>query len=410
VKAVADPVGRPRLRRAMRLVGGLTGCALLAAVLFMLAALAMAWTAMGHAPTARDVSQFPSSDHRRGDHFFNLQPAWVDQSGVSSRGFSGDGTQQVSPNTPVPIVHPDRATFARLPVSGLRLTWFGHSSTLVEMDGVRILTDPLLSARASPLQWIGPSTWYPLPFAMLPPIDAVVISHDHYDHLDRTAIVALGKGRARFFVPLGVGAHLRFWGIPADRIVELDWWQSARIGDVGIVATPARHTSGRVRPGSDQTLWAGYAIIGPRHRVWYSGDTGFHDALRTIGTRLGPFDVTLLDAGQYSRLWPDHHLGPEMAVVAHRLVRGVALMPIHWGRVQLADHGWTEPVERTLAAARCAGVRVLTPRPGEAIEPQRQPGATRWWPKTEWQRARAAPVRPTRGGSPNHLYPLPDCF
>jgi L-ascorbate metabolism protein UlaG (beta-lactamase superfamily) len=175
----------------------------------------------------------------------------------------------------------------------------------------------------------------PVLLSELPRIDVVLISHDHYDHLDRPTIAAMANGDAMFVVPLGVGAHLERWGIPPARIVELDWWQSTRVGSLEIIATPARHVSGRISPQSDGTLWAGYALLGAQHRVWYSGDTGFHSALEEIGQRFGPFDVTLVEAGQYDADWPDWHLGPEQAVEAHRLVRGKRMIPVHWGLLKL---------------------------------------------------------------------------
>jgi L-ascorbate metabolism protein UlaG (beta-lactamase superfamily) len=243
----------------------------------------------------------------------------------------------------------------------------------------------------------------------LPHIDAVVISHDHYDHLDMDTVVAMADLGARFIVPLGIGAHLTYWGIPEERIQELDWWQEAHVADLGITATPARHASGRIHPQGDQTLWAGYAFVGPSHRVFYSGDTGFHATLADIGERLGPFDVTLVESGQYNPTWPDWHLGPEQAVALHLAVRGGVMIPVHWGLFTLAPHGWTEPVERVLAAARCRGVAVLTPRPGESIEPLVAPASERWWPSVPWHTAEQTPIVASRAGDRGDLFPLPAC-
>jgi L-ascorbate metabolism protein UlaG (beta-lactamase superfamily) len=161
----------------------------------------------------------------------------------------------------------------------LRVTWFGHASTLVEVDGMTLLIDPLWSERASPVSWAGPKRWYPAPIAIadLPKIDAVLISHDHVDHLDYQTISAMKSWSNVFVVPLGVGAHLVHWGIPESRIIELDWWESAHVGALELVATPARHASGRLTSKGNRTLWAGWAVVGPAHRVWYSGDTGFHE-------------------------------------------------------------------------------------------------------------------------------------
>jgi L-ascorbate metabolism protein UlaG (beta-lactamase superfamily) len=339
-----------------------------------------------------------------------LSPEWHDDRFNNSSRVSQDfyaaikrsleSVPDTEPSEPVPVHAGDTGQYAQPPASGLRVTWFGHSSTLVEIDGVRVLTDPIWSERASPAQWIGPHRWFAPPIA-LPRVDAVVVSHDHYDHLDRATVVALKDSPTVFIVPLGIGAHLAYWGIPADRIIELDWWQSTRIGTLEVTATPSRHASGRLKPQSDQTLWSGFAMRGPTHKVWYSGDTGFFPGLREIGERLGPFDLTLIEAGQYDAAWPDWHLGPEQAVEAHRLVRGKIMQPVHWGLFKLAQHGWTEPAERVLAAARCAGVHVITPQPGLASEPSLAVEAQRWWPRTPWMTAAERPVVATLDGDPS---------
>ena len=355
----------------------------------------------GADPSGKRLSRMRGSPHWSDGRFANEQPMWTNTRSGLLRLF--ESTPGDVPDAPVVVTDGGKAL--RIPAaSGLRVTWFGHSSVLVEIDGVTVLTDPLWSERASPLRWIGPKLWYPPSVALreLPRIDVVLISHDHYDHLDWSTISAMANWTTTFVAPLGVGAHLERWGIPAARIVELDWWQSARVGSLEIIATPARHASGRTSPQSDGTLWAGYALLGEQHRVWYSGDTGFHSALKEIGRRLGPFDVTLIEAGQYDKDWPDWHLGPEQAVEAHRLVRGKRMIPVHWGLLKLAHHSWTEPVERVLAAAKCRNVDVLVPRPGESIEPTRSSSLVRWWPEIPWLSARETPIVATRDGVAAH--------
>jgi len=275
----------------------------------------------------------------------------------------------------------------------------------------RVLIDPFWSERASPFAWAGPKRWYPplIPLRDLPPIDVVLISHDHYDHLDYASIIAMRSWHNVFVVPLGIGAHLSRWGIPNERIIELDWWQSTRQGNIELVATPARHSSGRLSPTGDRTLWAGFAIIGDRHRAWYSGDTSFHKELRNIGARLGPFDVTLIEAGQYDANWPDNHLGPELAVQAHIQVRGRTMIPVHWALLKLAQHTWTEPVERVRLAARCHNVEILAPRPGESVEPTQHPVVPQWWPDLPWAPASARPVLSTLNGDPAERVMLDAC-
>ena len=367
-------------RRLWRLVKALGALLLLVA----LATLAACWTSLGHRATGARRARMTQSPEWHDGRFVNPQPI-INHVGPTLRGMLSPD-RETSPRTPPPTARPDlRAP----PASGLRVTWLGHSSTLVEIDGVRVLTDPVWSKRVSPLGWIGPRRWYPspLPLDALPPIDAVVISHDHYDHLDRATVVALDARGTRFVVPLGVGAHLEYWGIPPAHIVELDWWQRTRIGAIEVVSTPARHASGRQLFDRDATLWCGYALVGARHRVYYSGDTGLFPALHDIGARLGPFDLTMIEIGQYSRGWPDWHSGPEQAVRAHQWVRGKVMLPVHWGLFALAFHGWTEPIERALVAANTAGVPLLTPRPGQSVEPERPPPRERWWPSLSWHRA-----------------------
>jgi L-ascorbate metabolism protein UlaG (beta-lactamase superfamily) len=214
--------------------------------------------------------------------------------------------------------------------------------------------------------------------------------------LDHATIVALGATKAKFVVPLGIGAHLEYWGIPAERIVELDWWEKAKFGALEIVSTPARHASGRHLFDQGATLWSSYAFVGERHRVWFSGDTGLFPAMKEIGERYGPFDLTMIETGQYNQAWPDWHIGPEQAIKAHALLRGKALLPIHWGLFTLAYHGWTEPGERALAAAEAQSATILLPKPGQSIEPEAPPATARWWPNLPWIKGSEDPIVSTK--------------
>lgn len=382
----------------------LAGATVATMLLVLCAAFAIAGcAALGGKPSGERLERVRRSPAWHDDRFENPQRLWADGGGAWSRFLLGPSTPNTVPDTPIPVVHTNAAALAGQPASGLRVTWFGHSSALVEIDGSKVLIDPFWSERASPVAWVGPKRWYAPPIALeaLAGIDVVVISHDHVDHLDYATVAAMRSWRAVFVVPLGVGAHLSKWGIPDGRIIELEWWQSTRIGGLELIATPARHASGRITTKTNRTLWAGYALIGAKHRAWYSGDTGFHDDLPKIGERLGPFDVTLVEAGQYDALWPDTHLGPELAVEAHRLVRGKAMIPVHWGLIKQAEHTWTEPAERVLAAARCYGVKVLVPHPGESIEPTQIAVIKPWWPSLPWKAASEQAVVATRNGAPS---------
>lgn len=312
-------------------------------------------------------------------------------------------TDHTVPVEPPPVVVRTGEEFTAAPSSGLRVTWFGHSSVLIEIDGHRVLTDPVWSDRTSPVSFAGPKRFFdpPLPLDELPAPDAVVISHDHFDHLDEETIKALKDRVPLFAVPLGVGAWLEDWGVDPARIAELDWWGEVRAGALTLTATPSRHFSGRslVSVFANRTLWAGWAVAGPAHRVYFSGDTAMFPGFADIGSRLGPFDLTLVETGAYNKLWPDVHIGPEQAVQAHRMVRGKLMMPVHWGTFDLALHSWIEPVERLIAASGKAGVAVAIPKPGESVEPASPPAVTRWWPDLPWQKAEDAPVVSTGLGT-----------
>ncbi len=293
------------------------------------------------------------------------------------------GTEARYPPGPIPVVARARRDFSAPPASGLRLTWMGHAGVLVEIDGGLFLTDPVWSERVSPSSLIGPKRFFAPPIALedLPPLDAVLISHDHYDHLDMDTVKALGRRGSRFLAPLGVGAHLEKWGIAPARISELDWGERQSIGGHTLVATPARHFSGRGVAARDATLWCSWVIAGPAHRVFHSGDSGYFEGFREIGAEYGPFDATLMSAGAYGPTWPDIHMNPEELVRAHVDLGGRLLVPIHWATFNLAFHAWNEPVTRAAAAAGQLHVRIAYPRPGEMLEPSTVPASAleEWW-------------------------------
>lgn len=307
------------------------------------------------------------------------------------------GWRRRQPGIRIPVYPFRAADYARAPASGLRLTWLGHASVLAEVDGRRVLFDPVWSARCSPFTFVGPSRFHPVPIslAVLPPVDVVVISHDHYDHLDMPTVRTLARSTsARFAVPLGIGAHLQHWGVPEERITELDWHETAQVAGLSVTATPARHHCGRSLRRDRTVLWSSWVVAGESHRVFHCGDSGYFPGLATIGAQYGPFDATMIPVGAYHEYWPDVHMTPEQAIHAHRDLDGVAMLPIHWGTYNLAPHPWAEPIERTVGAAREARVTLLTPRPGEPIEPVDcgLPVANTPW----WRPEHAAP-QPSRG-------------
>lgn len=356
---------------------------------------------------SRDARLVKSAQWREG-RFHNPQPLWMNNFKALLSMFSG--SEHAAPKDAVAVATGVRESLLDAPEGGLRATWLGHSSVLLELAGSRLLIDPVWGERSSPVSFAGPKRWYAPPLAMkdVPSLDAVLISHDHYDHLDRGSIEALKERTQRFIVPLGVGALLEKWGVSADKITELDWWESTRLGRIQIHATPARHASGRdlFLRDKDRRLWCGYALVAEDARVYYSGDSGMQDAFAEIGRRLGPFDLTMIEVGEYAQEWPDWHAGPEQAVEAHRLVRGRVMLPVHWGLFELSNHGWTEPIERTLAAAGKHSVLVATPRPGQPVTPLAAKALPRepWWPKLPWRSAEAYPIVSTKEGQGDRRY------
>jgi len=359
------------------------------------ALMANADSAVGNAPAGPRLEQISTSKNFRDGHFFNALPAIEGPYFEMVKRFATSGEDAV-PKEPILILERHKSDFDELPSSGLRITWLGHSTNLVEIDGQRILLDPVWAERTSPFTWAGPKRFFEVPIKLdeLPPIDAVLISHDHYDHLDQMTVEYLAKKGVLFIVPLGVGARLEAWAVKTEQIKEVDWWQKTKVGDIEISATPARHFSGRsiVMTDRDATLWAGFAMIGPTHRVYYSGDTGMFPGFKEIGERLGPFDAALIEVGAYDSLWADVHLGPEQAVQAFQDVKGGLLLPVHWGTFNLAIHNWTEPVERLMAAATTTDIAMVIPRPGQSTAPSNPPELVKWWPDVPWETAAESPV------------------
>ena len=351
--------------------------------------------ATGQSAAGARLHAMEASPNWRDGKFVNSLPT-EEASVFKALGKWLQGVDNTVPDPPTPVLKRAARDFDVAPTSGLRITWLGHSTVLVELDGRRVLVDPVLSERASPVTWAGPTRFHETPLSIdeLPTIDVVVISHDHYDHLDHRTVQALGERVPLYVVPLGVGAHLEYWGIPPERIVERDWWGEFKSAGLTFTATPARHFSGRslLMANQNETLWCGWVIAGREHRVYYSGDTGMFPGFTVIGERLGPFDAVFIETGAYDQLWPDLHIGPEQAIEARVALGSGLFIPVHWGTFNLAMHAWTEPAERAIVAAQKAGVPIAVPRPGESIEPSSPPQLTRWWPSVPWKTAEQEPI------------------
>jgi L-ascorbate metabolism protein UlaG (beta-lactamase superfamily) len=288
------------------------------------------------------------------------------------------GRDRRHPAGSVPLATPSSAPASP---SELRAVWFGHASTLVEIEGRRVLFDPVWSKRVSPSQLVGPKRLHPVPVALseLPAVDAIAISHDHYDHLDLATVRALTRLQsAPFLVPLGIGAHLEKWGVPGERVIELDWEEDVRVAGLRFTATAARHFSGRTL-ARNETLWGSWVVAGADRRVFYAGDSGYFEGYARIGAEHGPFDLTLMPIGAYNTAWPDIHMDPEEAVNAHIDLGGELMLPVHWATFTLALHPWAEPVDRLWREAKARDVRIVVPRPGETVDVDSSPSVDGWW-------------------------------
>ncbi len=292
------------------------------------------------------------------------------------------GREQRSPARRIDPFTTDVHLLKQLVPDKIRVTWFGHSSVLLEIDGKRFLLDPVWRARSSPVKFAGPARFFAPTMALedLPDLDGVIISHDHYDHFDPSALKILSQTEVPFYVPLGVEQYFRKWQLPADRIIRCDWGDTIELNDGFVLhCTPARHFSGRGVFNRNNTLWASWVIASPQHQVYYGGDSGYFPGFKEIGDTLGPFDLTMLEIGAYHENWGDIHMGPAKALQAHLDLKGKMLLPIHWGLFNLAFHAWTAPIEELVPLAKQQGVSLFLPVPGKSTLLPEQNLNTEWW-------------------------------
>src|SRR6266850_439027 len=358
---------------------------------------------LGRKPAGARLERIKASPLWAGGQFRNVHPIIAGlrdpNASMPTIGEFICGGERRVPRGPLPSMNPLEG-WTRPPASGLRATWLGHSTVLIEIDGLRVLTDPVWGPRASPSRFAGPKRFQPVPISLraMPPVDLVVISHDHYDHLDYPTIRELARRDVPFVTSLGVGAHLEAWGVPPERIAELDWWESHRLPNTGLTVTaaPSQHFSGRGLKDRNATLWSSPVIHSPRHTVFFSGDTGLTTEYQRILRRLGPFDLVMLEVGAYHPAWGDIHLGPENALKALALLGNAPFLPIHWGTFSLAMHAWDQPAEYLLANGSKAGAQLIMPRLGEPIEPSHGKRVEPWWRVVdETPKLRPMPVETT---------------
>jgi L-ascorbate metabolism protein UlaG (beta-lactamase superfamily) len=341
---------------------------------------------LGQRPEGARLERIKASPRWAGDRFRNVHPIPPGlRDSTASMPSLGDflcGGERRVPQAPLPSTNP-LDSWRKTASSGLRVTWLGHSTVLIEIDGIRVLTDPVWGPRASPSKLAGPKRFQPVHVSLraMPDVDLVIVSHDHYDHLDYPTIRVLAKRDVPFVTSLGVGAHLEAWGVNPQRITELDWWQShdLRRGGITVTAAPSQHFSGRGFKDRNATLWSSFVVRSERHAVFFSGDTGLTSEYQLIRDRLGPFDLVMLEVGAFHPAWGDIHLGPQNALKALAMLGGGVFLPVHWGTFSLAMHAWDQPAEALLDLAAKSGAQLVMPRLGEAIEPAHAQRVDPWW-------------------------------
>lgn len=337
----------------------------------------------GGTPTKAEKERFEKTDHYEDGKFINLTPTSMDMSFgsiVSSLKEFIKGVPNDKPNFNIPIESLDSIDIENNIKN--RLVWFGHSAFLLQLDGKNILIDPMFGQVPAPHPWLGGNRYGGLPIEIeqLPQIDLIIISHDHYDHLDYGSIKKLIPKTKQFFVPLGVGAHFRKWGANEKLIKQFDWWDEVSLAEIAFTFTPSRHFSGRGFGDRSSTLWGGWVIKGKDKNIFFSGDSGYGSHFNTIGDKLGPFDFAMLECGQYNEKWAQIHMMPEETAQAGIDVKAKLIMPIHWAAFTLALHEWTDPVERVTAKAAELNLPILVPKIGASIWLQElNPSKEKWW-------------------------------
>ena len=286
------------------------------------------------------------------------------------------------PTKPIPLKALSKSQLEALNDDEVHLVKLGHSSILLKVSGEYWLLDPVFSERASPFSFTGPKRFQPTPIQIedLPPISKVLISHNHYDHLDKATIQALASSVGQFLVPLGVEGDLEKWGVSRDKIQKFHWWEELQTENALVVFTPTQHFSGRGLGDENRTLWGSWVVKTDTASLYFSGDSGYFAGFEAIGDKYGPFDITMLEVGAYNKDWPDIHMLPEEAVQAHIDLRGSRMMPIHNSTFDLAFHPWYEPLERVATEAESREVNLITPLVGELFTAKQTEIGSQWWP------------------------------
>lgn len=344
------------------------------------------WSAFGSNPHGKHLTQIMQSPQYSSKHasFINPHQEVIDKMyeqinywEMFQRFFFGKEIRK--PNKTLPHSHSDLTTFME-PTGPIKFIWLGHSTFLVNIQGTIVLFDPVFSQSISPISLFAQRFQAPaIQLDQLPPVDYIVISHDHFDHLEVDTIKFLKNTKTKFITPLGVSSHIESWGIPKERLTELDWWQSISFNGVDFICTPAQHFSGRITGKENKTLWASWVVRSSEQSLFYSGDTGYSDHFKVIGDRLGPFDVAFIENGQYDEKWFAVHMLPEESAQAFLDVKGKNYVPVHWGMFELSFHNWFDPIEAIVSIAEQKGINLLTPQIGETVEVYSDQIFAKWW-------------------------------
>lgn len=336
----------------------------------------------GSTPTGDHLDRISKSKNYSNSKFTNLIPTSMDlgfKSGATTMYdwfFKGKNRQ---PSEPLPTQF-DGVNFHEND-SISEIVWYGHSAISLKIDGKLILIDPMFGGAASPVPFMTRRFEYssPIDFESIQKVDAIILSHDHYDHLDYPSIMKLKDKVGHFYAPLGVGSHLIGWGVEESKITELDWWESVQLDHINLIAAPARHFSGRGLSDRNKTQWASWIIQGKYEQIYFSGDSGYGPHFKEIGEKYGPFDFAMMECGQYNKNWEAIHMMPEQTIQASLDLRASLMMPIHWSAFNLSLHTWTDPVERAVKAANLHDVNILTPQIGQRFSPGNIKESERWW-------------------------------
>ncbi|MFC1640679.1 MBL fold metallo-hydrolase [Patescibacteria group bacterium] len=326
-------------------------------------------------------TDYSTSERYKEGKFQNTYPRKIQTAGSVFQTFKKWTNNRAGrkPQEPLPIVVPE---LDDVDVSSdVRFIWLGHSSLYCEIEGKRLLLDPILQNRVSFTQLAGPKRFQPSPLAAedIPDLDAIIISHDHYDHLEKDTIKKLAPRTKHIIVPLGIKPLIARWGIDADKIQELDWWDIASFDGLEIIAGPAQHFSGRSFRDINKRLWCTWIIKGFNKRIFFSGDTGMTDELEKVGAKYGPFNLGFIKIGAYGDEWPTIHLTPDESVELCKMLQCQLLMPIHWATFTLSYHPWREPGDRLIELAGKENVSIVTPKIGESVELSKQRENRIWW-------------------------------